>query len=149
MSTEVRFYHLQRGTVEQSLPQLLAKIYSGGHKIVVKLGTPERVKAFDDLLWTFDPGSFLPHAQSGDENAAEQGILLTTEDENPNDANILILADGAVAEHMEDFDICCEIFNGLEQDALKTARSHWKDFQDKGFDTVYFQQNERGGWEKK
>lgn len=152
MSTEIRFYHLHHGTVEQSLPLLLSKIHAGGHKIVVKLSSADRVKIFDGLLWTFDAHSFLPHSAGTDKKEGSvdaQEIWLTSEDENPNAANVLVLVDGVTAENVADYEICCEIFNGQDAEAVQTARAHWKMFQEQGLNTVYFQQTERGGWEKK
>lgn len=149
MATEIRFYHVMRGSADQVLPPLLSKIYSGGHRILVKLGSTEKLEALDAALWTFDPNGFLPHGAEKDKNASEQPVFLTTGDENPNNANILILADGTKTAKPEQYDICCTVFNGQDADAVAQARAAWKDFQSRGFDTVYFQQNDSGGWEKK
>ena len=149
MTTEIRFYHVMRGSPDQALPPLLAKIYAGGHRILVKLGSTEKVAALDAALWTFDPAGFLPHGAEKDEHAADQPVFLTTEDDNPNNANILVLADGTKTAAPEKFDICCTVFNGQDAEAVTAARAAWKEFQSRGFDTVYFQQNDSGGWEKK
>ncbi len=148
--TEVRFYHLQRGVMEHNLPPLLAKIHSIGHRVVVKLGKEDSVKMLDSLLWSFDPNSFLPHGSEGKGiDPLEQPIWLTNNDDNPNNANVLILADGAVSDKISDYDICCEMFNGDDAEAVKIARQHWKAYKEQGMDTVYYQQNDNGGWEKK
>jgi len=146
---EIRFYHVMRGSADQVLPPLLSKIHSGGHRILVKLGDDEKVAALDAALWVFDPSGFLPHGAEKDDHAAEQPVLLTTGDENTNNANILVLADGATAAAPEQYEICCTVFNGQDAAAVAEARAAWKDFQSRGFDTVYFQQNDSGGWEKK
>lgn len=147
--TEIRFYHLQSRSLEQVLPQLLSKIYSMGMKIVVKLDSEERVQVFDNLLWTYSSASFLPHSCGNDKNKAEQPIWLTNIDENPNAATILVLADGASSDNIAEYDICCEIFNGNDQDALQRARENWKKYKDEGYETTYYQQNDKGVWEKK
>ena len=55
----------------------------------------ERADAIDNLLWTYDDQSFLPHAQRAMAIAARQPVLITVEDVNPNAANVLFLVGGA------------------------------------------------------
>ena len=43
--TEVRFYHLQRKTLEDALPQILEKTLERGWRAVVMAGSEERVEA--------------------------------------------------------------------------------------------------------
>ncbi|TVQ81945.1 MAG: DNA polymerase III subunit chi [Micavibrio sp.] len=148
MTTEIRFYHLTRGGTEQFLPPLLEKIYAGGMRILVRLGSAERVAALDAMLWSHHPEGFLPHSAEKDEFTEEQPVFLTAENENPNKADVLVLADGVLPEKPEDFSICCILFNGLDEEATAAARTQWKAFRDKGFETVYFRQTETGGWEK-
>ncbi len=147
--TEIRFYHLQSMSLERALPQLLAKIYSMDMKIVVKFTSKERVQYFDNLLWTYAPDSFLPHSFGDDQNKEKQPIWLTDIDENPNGATILILADGANSDEISKYDICCKIFNGQNPEELKLARSCWQEYKNTGYKTTYYQQNDRGVWEKK
>lgn len=57
----VDFYHLQTQTLDDVLPKLLEKAYASGQKILVKIGTNERVEFINSLLWTYEESSFLPH----------------------------------------------------------------------------------------
>ena len=47
----IDFYHLQNQNLEDVLPKLLSKAYSTGQKIVIKIGTPERVEFINTHLW--------------------------------------------------------------------------------------------------
>ena len=145
--TEVRFYHLQRQRLEDALPALLEKARERGHRIVVQAGSPERVKALDTLLWTYRPESFLAHG-SAPLPATDQPIWLTADEENPNGADVLILVDGAVAD-LAPYAMCCELFDGLNDDAVAAARQRWTDHKSAGHTMTYWQQGERGGWEKR
>ncbi len=42
--------------------RLLRKAWRGGNKVVVA-GAPELLTRLDVLLWTFEPGEFVPHAR--------------------------------------------------------------------------------------
>ena len=147
--TEVNFYHLTRSTLEQALPRLLEKALQSGGRAVVMAGSPERVEALNAHLWTYDPDAFLPHGSAKDGNAAEQPVWLTAEDENPNNATLLFLADGATSKRLAEFARCFELFDGRDEAAVDTARERWKQLKADGHSIAYWQQNDKGGWEKR
>lgn len=147
--TEVRFYHLQQKKLEQALPEILAKALERGHRVAVKAGSGERLEALNSVLWTYDPGSFLPHGLARDGFEAEQPVWLSTEDDTPNRATVLVLVDGAASAVIENFELCCELFDGNDDAAVTAARQRWKTYKDKGFTLAYFQQDDAGKWQKK
>jgi len=147
--TEIRFYHLQKQTLDQALPQILNKALSAGHRIIVKLPDIQSVERMNTHLWTYNPDSFLPHGSNKDGYAEDQPIWLTDKDENPNGATVMISASGAVAKTPGNYDLCCEILDGHDQDNIKAARQRWKDYKEKELDITYWQQSETGGWDKK
>ena len=101
------------------------------------------------MLWTFDPASFLPHGHVRDGFEALQPVWLTTDDENPNGADMLVLADGASSSSLKDFGLCCELFDGNDEQAVEAARARWKEYKEQGHNVSYFQQTEEGRWEQK
>lgn len=148
-TTEIRFYHLQRQTLKQALPQLLNKALGAGHKIIVKLNTADTVEDMNQHLWTFHPDRFLPHGSKKDGFAADQPIWLTPDNDNPNQANVLITGEGAVPESPENFTLCCEFLNGFDEDEVNAARQRWKTYKDQGFEITYWQQDDKGAWAQK
>lgn len=147
--TDIGFYHLTRSPLERALPKLLEKVFESGARAVVMAGSEERVGALNGLLWTYDQASFLPHGSAKEGEAVNQPIWLTTDDENPNDAGILVLTDGATSDRVDGYDRCLEMFDGQDPEAVAAARARWKTYKDAGHGLTYWQQNERGGWEKK
>lgn len=147
--TEVRFYHLQKIPLERALPQLLEKTLERGWRAVVMAGSGERVAALDSHLWTYGKDSFLPHGTAKDGHAEHQPVWLTDADENPNGANVLFLVDGAESDNLRRYELCCEIFDGNDDEAVARARRHWTACKEVGLSLTYWQQGERGGWEKK
>lgn len=147
--TEIRFYHMERSTLESTLPSLLGKAFSMGKKIIVKTPNTQSAEHINTLLWTQNPNSFLPHGTAKDGNAEHQPIWITENDENPNGADTLILTGGVEHEKMEDFTLCCEMLNGNNPDEITAARARWKIYKDKGFEITYWQQSQEGRWENK
>ena len=147
--SEVLFYHLQQTSLEQVLPSLLERSLERGWKAVVRVGNPERIEPLCASLWTYRDDSFLPHGTSEDGPLSAQTIALTADEENPNEADVLFLVDGAVVSEIESYQRCVLLFDGRNDDALTAARAHWKDLDETDHDITYWQQNEGGGWEKK
>ena len=145
--TEVRFYHMEHSTLEIALPALLTKAITQGN-VVVKSDTAQNVESLNTHLWTFNPNSFLPHGSAKDGHAENQPIWLTDQDENPNEAKILILTHGSESKEIKNYDLCCEMLNGNDENAVAQARIRWKAYKDDGFEITYWQQGQNG-WEKK
>jgi DNA polymerase-3 subunit chi len=142
--TEIRFYHLTRKTLEQALPELLEKTQARGLKAVVMTGSPERAEALTQLLWTYNPNSFLPHGNAKDGNAEMQPIWITVEDERPNSANYLFLTDGATSARLSEYSRVCDIFDGGDAGALAAARNRWAADKKGGNQLSYWQQTDKG-----
>lgn len=147
--TEVRFYHLMSKRLEQALPEIVSKAVERRMRVVVKAGSRERIEVLDGALWTYDPASFLPHGYVRDGHEADQPVWLTEDEDNPNNADVLILTDGASSGNVGNYKLCLEIFDGNDDAAVTTARSRWKEYKDAGHATVYYQQDDAGKWQQK
>jgi DNA polymerase-3 subunit chi len=108
----------------------------------------ERVEFLNDALWTIDAASFLPHGADKEGNGVQQPIWLTAEFTNPNDAEVLILTDGADGTAYQDYERCLEVFDGNDDEAVVAARERWRKFNDLGLSLTYWKQIESGRWEK-
>ena len=148
--TEVLFYHLQDMTLENVLPPLLEKSLERGWRVVVQSTSEERADALDTHLWTYRDDSFLPHATWRVGDAAEQPIVLTAGEGNPNRANVRILVDSAALPvDSESYQRLVLVFNGDDSDALAAARGAWTDCKTRGFEVTYWQADERGRWQRR
>ncbi|MEK9947154.1 MAG: DNA polymerase III subunit chi [Alphaproteobacteria bacterium] len=146
--TEVSFYHLQRMPLEQALPKLLERTLERGVNALVLAGSTERVSHLNDVLWTYDAGSFLPHGSADEGMPERQPVYLTTEEENPNKAGYLFLVDGGQPGFLGDFQRVVDMFDGNSDEAVAAARERWKSATAAGFEVTYWKQSEAGRWEK-
>lgn len=111
-------------------------------------GSPERVEALNAALWTYNDRSFLPHGSSRDGFAEDQPIWLTTTEENPNGAGMLVMADGATSDDVGRWPSAIEIFDGGDEAAVAAARERWKAYKAAGHTLTYWKQSDNGRWEK-
>lgn len=150
---EVLFYHLERRSLEEVLPSLLEKTRARGWKANIRVGSAERMEVLDNHLWTYADQSFLAHGTSADGRSDRQPVYLTTEEDNPNNAEVLFLVDGAtvqewVGAELNGFERIVLLFDGGNPNALKDARSAWKSAKNAGYQVTYWKESSGGKWEK-
>jgi DNA polymerase-3 subunit chi len=147
---EILFYHLQRQPLEGVLPTLLERSLQRGWKAVVQATSPERLQALDDHLWTYADESFLPHGTDRDPDAAAEQVVLTLAETNPNGAQVRFLVEGAqLPGEIETYERLVVLFDGNDDDAVAGARAMWAQLKARSLQPTYWQQDERGRWEKK
>jgi DNA polymerase III subunit chi len=148
--TEVLFYHLQRQPIEKVLPTLIEKSLERGWRVIIQSSSEERVDALDAHLWTFRDDSFLPHGTAKESTAGQQPVLLTMNPDNPNEASVRFLIDGApIPQDVARYHRVVLLFDGDDPDAVETARRHWREATDQGLDVTYWQSDEQGRWQRK
>jgi DNA polymerase-3 subunit chi len=147
--TEVYFYHLERRSLEQTLPTLLQLSLKRGWRAVVQAASEERVEALNTLLWTYDDESFLPHGTARDGHAAAHPIYLTASDDNPNAAQVRFLVDGATLADVSAYTRVAYVFDGRDAEAVARARAEWQAAKARGDAVSYWQQDAEGRWQQK
>ena len=145
---EIWFYHLERSTLDQVLPELLDRTLQRGWRARVRVADADAREAIDERLWTWRDDSFLAHGLSDQPNPERQPILLTAGDENLNRSQALFIVDGSDMSLTEEFERCFIIFNGRDETALHQARERWKSLKGQGANLAYWKQSDEGRWEK-
>jgi DNA polymerase-3 subunit chi len=147
--TEIRFYHLERSTLESALPTMLERVLDRGQRALVVVGSKERLAALNALLWTYKPDSFLPHGAAEDGLVEQHPVLLAVGDAEPvesnvNKADVVFLADGAGIGDLAGFKLCVELFDGADAEAVAAARQRWRDYKAQGHALTYWRQTDEG-----
>ena len=145
---EVWFYHLERTSLDQALPELLEKTLARGWKALVRAGSRERVEHLDGWLWSYRDDAFLPHGRDDEPMPERQPVLITLGMENQNAADALFLIDGAEAGDIAGYARCVLLFDGRDEAAVAAARGKWSTFKAAGAAVSYWRQGEAGGWRK-
>ena len=148
--TEILFYHLQGQRLDGVLPGLLERSRERGWRVAVQGASEERMEALDAHLWTYRDDSFLPHGTWRETEAAEQPILLTLTESNPNGASVRFLIDGApLPPDAETYERLVLLFDGDDEEAVAVAREQWAAAKARGFDATYWQPDDSGRWVKR
>lgn len=145
---EYWFYHLEAATVEGILPGLLEKTREKGWRALVKL-PEDKLTSMDEFLWTYRDDSFLPHGRDDEPLADQQPITLSTSADTAAGHQAVFLLEGAEIGNMEGVERCMIMINGRSESDVNRERKRWKSLKDTDAALAYYQQNERGGWDKK
>lgn len=149
---EIWFYHLERTSVEDTLPPLLEKCIERGWRAIIRSTIPANLDSVDTNLWTYKPNAWLPHAKStGEANEdARQPILLVHPPEIHGDyvldAPALFLLDGADWSGVSGIARIFVLFDGRDEDAVARARTDWRAAKEAGYVPAYWRQSEDGKW---
>ena len=128
--TEILFYHLESARLEAVLPDLLEKTRARQWRAWVATGDETARDRVDQLLWTFDDASFLPHACDGD--PSDHPVWISCESGGRDQRDILFLVEGAPLDlaQMEGLSRCVLIFDGANEQYLQQARESWKQIKE-------------------
>lgn len=135
--TRIDFYIL-RDRADQACPlfacRLADKAYQLGHQIYIHTESEAQTRQLDDLLWTFRPGSFLPHAIAG--AALEEPvppILLGHAAEPPGDPQVLINLAIEVPLFFSRFERVAEV---IDADATRKlqGRERYRFYRERGYE---------------
>jgi len=146
--TEISFYHFTELPLERALPRLLEKILQAHKRAIILCASQERLNFLNESLWTVGKISFLPHGSAKEGYPEDQPIWLTTEDENPNGAQFLILTEGTGSKFLSTYERCLNLFDGNDEEAVFEARKRWKNYKEQGHELTYWKQTPSGTWEK-
>lgn len=148
--SDVWFYHLQNASLAETLPKLVAKARAAGWRVAVRAASEERRDALDDLLWTYEEDSFLPHVTDADADAAHEAVVIQAGEADLNAPDAVLLVDNApLPADLARYTRVILIFDGNDAEATAAARERWKAVKSAGHQASYWAQDEAGRWVKK
>jgi DNA polymerase III subunit chi len=114
--------------------RIAEKAYLAKQKVVVLLDEPEALRRFDELLWTFGDGSFVPHDTVAAAGAAcEAPVALTTGALPADHTDVLLNLSGAVPPFFEKFARVAE-FLDARPEVRAAGRERFKSYRAKSIE---------------
>ncbi|OUS15796.1 DNA polymerase III subunit chi [Rhodospirillales bacterium 47_12_T64] len=149
--TDVRFYHLTKTPLGEALPKMLEKVLEREQKAVIFSSDERRLGELDQSLWNYRSESFLPHGTKRDGSIDDHPIWLTTNPGDIDSGEVVFVIHGASpgALKSDTTNLCAILFDGNNNSAVQDARGFWKELKAADHELTYWQQTERGSWEKK
>jgi len=111
--------------------RLVRKAYQAGQPTIV-VAEPERLRAFDEQLWTFSALDFVPHCMAGTPLAAQTPIVLATSLDDVPHHQVLLNLGASVPAQFARFERLLEVV-GNAQDELIAGRERYRFYRDRGY----------------
>ncbi len=140
----VDFYQLTRDPPHMVLPAIAQNIMNANARLLV-VSDADTLPILSKSLWTYRDDSFLAHAiADGDEqDKALQPILLSSQIDHSNKAQMLALCDGIWRDNAEKF---ARTFFLFEPDRTDDARELWRALSAKDGTELHYWKQEGRKW---
>lgn len=112
--------------------RLAQKAYRLKHRVYILAEGPAEAKELDGLLWTFHPGSFVPHQIHNGAVDPHLPVLIGHDPPPAEFTDVLISLAPQVPEFFERFGRVAEIVGNEEQERA-AARARFRAYRDRGF----------------
>ena len=133
--TRVDFYlldHATEGGRDAAVCKLTHKAFRLGHRVYILTHDDPSARHLDQLLWTFNQGSFIPHGLGAQPSNTDVPVLIGCEEPPPEYEDVLIQLTPQVPEFFSRFRRVAEIVGG--NDGEKTlARDRFRFYRDRGY----------------
>ncbi len=134
MTERVDFYVLKSAVAQQRWAfacRLTEKAYLRDMKIVIANDTPADARALDDMLWTFNERSFIPHKICLDEESADPAanVQLTVSPGPALAADLLVNLSGGLPADWERYPRIAEIIDA-DAERRRLGRERFKAYRE-------------------
>jgi DNA polymerase-3 subunit chi len=134
MTERVDFYILKSAAAKQRWAfacRLIEKAYLRDLSVVIVNETPADAQALDDLLWTFNERSFIPHKVCVDEHSMDPAakVHLAALPVALPAADLLVNLTARLPDHWERYPRIAEIIDA-DEDRRRLGRERFKTYRD-------------------
>jgi DNA polymerase III subunit chi len=134
MTERVDFYVLNSAAAKQRWMfacRLTEKAFLRDLRIVIVNDTPADAQALDDLLWTFDERSFIPHKVCLDEHSHDPATMvhLTVDPAAAPAADLLVNLAARLPAHLQRYTRIAEIIDA-DEERRRMGRERFKSYRD-------------------
>lgn len=133
--TQVDFYILQDHSENAKnlfACKLADKVFRLKHKVYINADTAQQASQLDNLLWTYNPGSFIPHGLCEESDPEFTPILIGVGDQSKGQHEVMINIGNEIPLSFSQFDRVAEIVIGND-DQRQQARQRFKFYRDRGY----------------
>jgi DNA polymerase-3 subunit chi len=116
--------------------RLVEKAWLKQHRVRVQLDPGGELAAFDELLWTYSDGSFVPHQRLGDDAATSPPapapvVLADLADADPADGDLIVNLSAALPHGFERFQRIAEV---IDADTVRRqrGRERFRQYRERG-----------------
>ena len=134
--TKVDFYLLTgqgQDAREAMAYKLIEKIYRLNHKVYIHTESEQDSARIDDMLWTQNPGNFIPHELASSGNSPETPIIIGHDLQAPHINDVLVNLTHEVPLFFSQFNRVAELVDA-DDTHKNLGRTRFKFYKDRGYE---------------
>ena len=132
--SQVKFVKLDRPEKAKHLCRLSEQFFAEGKRVLITVQDENQGITLDRFMWVWDRGSFIPHAyDNGSVDCLDEPIVITTGEENPNAASVLIMGKPCSLQFARHFDLVIDFAETYDKALADQARVRFSAFRTGGF----------------
>lgn len=129
--TSINFY-FNAGDRLHVACRLAGKAYAQKKKLLIFAPALDTARRIDNLLWTWQQFSFVPHCLASNPLAARTPILITAESESPPECEVLLNLGDECPPFFERYERLLEIV-GQDDAGRSLGRGRFKFYKERGY----------------
>jgi DNA polymerase IIIc chi subunit len=125
----VTFYDVGPGGRHARITRLVDAAWQRGKRLVITCGTGGEAAELDELLWTFEQGSFIPHeiVAAGQAPAdPDARVVIVVGESDPIGADVLLQAAPVTPGFARGFAVVIDLVDHRSEEALAASRARYK-----------------------
>lgn len=134
--TKVDFYTGSEDKLRTAC-QLSQKAMQGGLRVLLHTPDAACADALDELLWHYPATAFIPHCRSNEAGAAEMPVVLSHDEQNLPQGDLLISLHTACLPFFSRYERLIEIV-GLDAEDVRLGRERYGFYRDRGYEMRHF-----------
>ena len=130
--TRVDFYLTRDIDPSLAVCRLTNKAFRLGHQLYILTESSAQSATLDRLLWTFNPGSFIPHGLYCANLDQEVPVLIGEQEPPENWHDVLISLASAIPSFFSRFGRVADVVSAAEE-AKQQARERFRFYRERGY----------------
>ncbi|HEX9777655.1 MAG TPA: DNA polymerase III subunit chi [Geopsychrobacteraceae bacterium] len=132
--SQVKFVKLERPEKAKHLCRLAEQFFAEGKRVLITVQDENQGITLDRFMWVWDKGSFIPHAyDNGSVDCLDEPIVITSGEENPNAAAVLIMGKPCSLKFARRFEQVVDFAETYDTALAEQARQRFAAYRNAGF----------------
>jgi DNA polymerase-3 subunit chi len=131
----VEFIKLKKPEKARFLCELSEECLAAGKRVLVVVQDDNQGVTLDRFMWNWKKGSFIPHAyDNGAVECIDEPVVISTNEENPNGAEVLIMGKPCSLEFMRRFKSIIDFAEVYDDELAEASRGRFASYREAGLD---------------
>ena len=138
--SQVKFVKLERPEKAKHLCRLSEQFFAEGKRVLITVQDENQGMTLDRFMWVWDRGSFIPHAyDNGSVDCLDEPIVITTGEDNPNAASVLIMGKACSLAFARQFETIIDFAETYDKSLAELARMRFTAYRTGGLNPQMYE----------